>query len=121
LGEAGYAGEVGGEPVPEGQEFTYAMRAQGRLQSEEEFGDIVVRSNPDGSMLRVKDIGRIELGAQNYALTGRLNGKPAAIVALYQLPGSNALAAAEGAKKKMKERHDARGDGGHGGDPAHAS
>ena len=59
--------------------------------------------NPDGSMLRVKDVARIELGAQNYAITGRLNGKPAAIVALYQLPGSNALAAAEGAKKKMKE------------------
>ena len=130
------AGTVGGEPVPAGQEFTYAMRAQGRLQSAEEFGEIVVRSNPDGSMLRVKDIGRIELGAQNYALTGRLNGKPAAIVALYQLPGSNALAAAEGAKKKMKElsaalsggsrlrrltRYHARRDGGHGGDPAHTS
>ena len=97
------AGTVGGEPVPGGQEFTYAMRAQGRLQSPEEFGEIVVRANPDGSMLRVKDIARIELGAQNYALTGRLNGKPAAIVALYQLPGSNALSAAEGAKKKMKE------------------
>jgi Cation/multidrug efflux pump len=97
------AGTVGGEPVPEGQEFTYAMRAQGRLQSAEEFGEIVVRPNPDGSMLRVKDVARIELGAQNYAITGRLNGKPAAIVALYQLPGSNALAAAEGAKKKMKE------------------
>ena len=97
------AGTVGGEPVPEGQEFTYAMRAQGRLQSAEEFGEIVVRPNPDGSMLRVKDVARIELGAQNYAITGRLNGKPAAIVSLYQLPGSNALAAAEGAKKKMKE------------------
>ena len=84
------AGTVGGEPVPEGQEFTYAVRAQGRLQSAEEFGEIVVRANPDGSMLRVKDVARIELGAQNYAITGRLNGKPAAIVALYQLPGSNA-------------------------------
>ena len=75
------AGTVGGEPVPEGQEFTY-MPAQGRLQSAEEFGEIVVRPNPDGSMLRVKDVARIELGAQNYAITGRLNGKPAAIVAL---------------------------------------
>ncbi len=97
------AGTVGGEPVPKGQEFTYAVRAQGRLQTAEEFGEIVIRSNPDGSMLRVKDVGRIELGAQNYALSGRLNGKPAALVALYQLPGSNAIAAADGAKKRIKE------------------
>jgi len=96
------AGTIGGEPVPKGQEFTYAVRAQGRLQTAEEFGEIVVRANADGSMLRVKDVGRIELGAQNYALVGRLNGKPAALVALYQLPGSNAIAAADGAKKKMK-------------------
>jgi HAE1 family hydrophobic/amphiphilic exporter-1 len=97
------AGTVGGEPVPKGQEFTYAVRAQGRLETEEEFGNIVVRSNSDGSMVRVKDIGRIELGGQNYSLSGRLNGKPAALVALYQLPGSNALAAADGAKKRIKE------------------
>lgn len=97
------AGTIGGEPIPTGQEFTYAVRAQGRLQTPEEFGEIVVRSNPDGSMLRVKDVARIELGAQNYAIAGRLNGKPAAIISLYQLPGSNAIAAAEGAKKKMKE------------------
>jgi HAE1 family hydrophobic/amphiphilic exporter-1 len=97
------AGTVGGEPVPKGQEFTYAVRAQGRLQTPEEFGNIVVRANPDGSMVRVKDIARIELGAQNYSLSGRLNGKPAALVALYQLPGSNAIAAADGAKKRMKE------------------
>ncbi len=97
------AGTIGGEPAPKGQEFTYAVRAQGRLQTAEEFGEIVVRANPDGSMLRVKDVGRIELGAQNYALVGRLNGKPAALVALYQLPGTNAIAAADGAKKRMKE------------------
>lgn len=96
------AGTIGGEPVPKGQEFTYAVRAQGRLQTAEEFGEIVVRANPDGSMLRVKDVGRIELGAQNYSISGRLNGKPAALVALYQLPGSNAIAAADGAKKTMK-------------------
>ncbi|MES2572995.1 MAG: efflux RND transporter permease subunit, partial [Verrucomicrobiota bacterium] len=97
------AGTIGGEPIRKGQEFTYAVRAQGRLETPEEFGEIVVRPNPDGSMLRVKDIARIELGAQNYALAGRLNGKPAAIIALYQLPGSNAIAAADGAKKKLKE------------------
>ncbi len=97
------AGTIGGEPIPKGQEFTYAVRAQGRLQTAEEFGEIVVRANADGSMLRVKDVARIELGGQNYALSGRLNGKPAALVALYQLPGSNAIAAADGAKKRMKE------------------
>ncbi|MEI8312412.1 MAG: efflux RND transporter permease subunit [Verrucomicrobiota bacterium] len=100
------AGKIAGEPVPAGQDFTYAVRAQGRLESAEEFGEVVVRSNPDGSMLRIKDIGRIELGAQNYAITSRLNGRPAATIALYQLPGTNAIAAAEGAKKKMKELAD---------------
>src|SRR5262245_13247144 len=96
------AGTIGAEPVPQGQEFTYAVRAPGRLQTPEDFADVVVRSNPDGSMVRLKDVGRIELGAQNYSLAGRLNGKPAALVALYQLPGSNAIAAADGAKKAMK-------------------
>ena len=95
------AGKIAGEPVPKGQEFTYAARAQGRLESAEEFGEIVVRANPDGSMLRIKDIGRIELGAQNYATTARLNGKPSATLALYQLPGSNAVAAADAAKNLM--------------------
>ncbi len=97
------AGTIGAEPIPKGQEFTYAVRAQGRLQTAEEFGEIVVRANPDGSMLRVKDVGRIELGAQNYSINGRLNGKPAALVGLYQLPGSNAIAAAAGAKEAMKK------------------
>src|SRR5207249_1286561 len=81
------AGQVGGEPIPSGQTFTYAVRAQGRLQTPEEFGEIVVRANPDGSFVRVKDIARIDLGAQTYNLKGRLNGQPAAIIALYQLPG----------------------------------
>ncbi|MGD9975517.1 MAG: efflux RND transporter permease subunit, partial [Desulfatirhabdiaceae bacterium] len=101
------AGKIGGEPVPKGQEFTYAVRSQGRLQNEEEFGQIVLRANPDGSYVRISDVGRIELGAQNYDMMGRLNGKPAALVAVYQLPGSNAIEAADGAKKLMaslKER-----------------
>jgi len=97
------AGQVGAEPVPKGQEFTYAVRAQGRLQTEEEFGRIVVRASPEGAILRLKDVARVELGAQTYNLNGRLNGKPAALVALYQMPGSNALDAAGGAKKLMAE------------------
>jgi hydrophobic/amphiphilic exporter-1 (mainly G- bacteria), HAE1 family len=96
------AGQVGAQPVPKGQEFTYSVRSQGRLQSEAEFGNIVLRANPDGSIVRVSDVARIELGAQNYNLEGRLNGKPCALIALYQMPGTNALDAAGGAKKMME-------------------
>lgn len=97
------AGQVGGEPVPPGQEFTYAVRAQGRLISEEQFAQIVIRANPDGSMVRLGDVARIELGSQTYSQKTRLNGKDATLIALYQLPGSNAIAAADGAKKLMAE------------------
>ena len=84
-------GQVGGPPAPKGQEFTYAITAQGRLVSAEEFGQIVVRENPDGSIVRLKDVARVELGAQIYNMVGKLNGKPAAVMAIYQLPDSNAL------------------------------
>ena len=101
------AGKAGGEPSPKGQEFTYTVLAQGRLVSPEEFGQIVVRETPDGGTVRVRDVARIELGSQDYSTAGRLNGKPSAIVAVYQLPGSNAVDAAAGVKKlmaRMKER-----------------
>ena len=97
------AGQIGGEPIPSGQKFTYTVRAQGRLQTPEEFGEIVVRANADGSFVRVKDIARIDLGAQTYNLKGRLNGQPSAILACYQLPGTNAVKAAEGVRKLMAE------------------
>ena len=97
------AGQIGAAPIPKGQEFTYSVRAQGRLTSPEEFEQIVVRENPNGGTVRVKDIARVELGSQDYSITGRLNGKPSAIVALYQLPGSNAVDAANGVKKQMQE------------------
>ena len=97
------AGQVGGEPVPNGQQFTYTIRAQGRLVSPEEFGNIILRSNPDGSTLRLKDVARIELGAQLYNLTGRYNGRPAAVLACYQLPGSNAVDAANGLRTRIAE------------------
>src|SRR5205809_4772825 len=97
------AGQVGSEPIPSGQKFTYTVRAQGRLQTPEEFGNLVVRANPDGSFVRVKDIARIDLGAQTYNLKGRLNGQPAAILACYQLPGSNAVKAAQGVRQVMAE------------------
>ena len=98
------AGQVGGEPVPPGQEYTYAVRAQGRLINEQEFGEIVVRAQPDGSVLRLRDVARIELGAQVYNMLGRLDGKPSAVIAVYQMPGSNAVAAAQGAIAYMEEQ-----------------
>lgn len=97
------SGQVGAEPAPKGKETTYTVRAQGRLETPEEFGQVVVRSNPDGSVVRLNDVARIELGAQNYQQLARFGGKPAAIVAVFQSPGSNALAVVDGVKKTMAE------------------
>ena len=97
------AGQAGGQPAPKGQEFTYSVLAQGRLISPEEFGNIVLRETPDGGIVRVHDVARIELGSQDYSTSGRFNGKPSAIVAVYQLPGSNAVNAAAGVLKLMGE------------------
>jgi len=94
---------VGGSPAPKGQEYTYSVRAQGRLTTPKEFGDIVVRESPNGGVVRVRDVARMELDAQDYSLRGRINGKPGAIIAVYQLPGSNAVDAARGVRKVMEE------------------
>src|ERR1700728_4441032 len=93
------AGQVGSEPIPKGQPFTYSVRAQGRLTSPEEFEQIVVRETPDTGIVRVRDVARVELGSQDYSWSGHLDGKPSAIVAVYQLPGSNAVNAAAGVRK----------------------
>jgi HAE1 family hydrophobic/amphiphilic exporter-1 len=101
------AGQVGGEPAQSNQQFTYAVLAQGRLTSPEQFGDIVVREAPNGGTVRVRDVARVELGTQDYSLMCRLNGKPSAAVAVYQLPGSNAVQTVEGVRKllaQMKQR-----------------
>ena len=97
------AGKIGGEPAPAGQEFTYSVRAQGRLVKPEDFENIILRETPDGGLVKLKDVARVEMGAADYSLQARLNGKPAAIVAIYQLPGSNAIQAAAGVKKLMAE------------------
>lgn len=97
------AGQVGAEPAPPGIEYTYAIRAQGRLETPEEFARIVLRANPDGSLVRLQDVARIELGSQNYSMVGRMNGKPAAVLGLYQLPGTNAIAAVDGVRELMEE------------------
>jgi len=97
------SGQIGGEPVPSGQQFTYTVRTQGRLVSTADFGNIILRSNPDGSVLHLKDVARIELGAQTYNLTGRFNSKPAAVMAIYQLPGTNAVETAKNVRARMNQ------------------
>jgi HAE1 family hydrophobic/amphiphilic exporter-1 len=97
------AGQVGGAPAPKGQEYTYSVRAQGRLASPEEFGNIIVRESPDGGIVHLRDVARMELGSQDYSLSGRINGRAGAIIAVYQLPGSNAVDAARGVRKVMEE------------------
>jgi hydrophobic/amphiphilic exporter-1 (mainly G- bacteria), HAE1 family len=97
------AGQIGSEPVPNGQEYTYTALAQGRLVSPEEFGNIILRQETGGGTVRLKDVGRVEFGAQAYNTRGRFNGKPAAVVSVYQLPGTNALAAANGVKTLMAQ------------------
>jgi HAE1 family hydrophobic/amphiphilic exporter-1 len=97
------AGQIGGEPVPNGQQFTYTVRTQGRLVQPEEFGNIVVRANPDGSVLHLRDVARVELGEQIYSLNARLNGEPAGMMAVYQLPGSNAVETAKLVRARMDE------------------
>jgi HAE1 family hydrophobic/amphiphilic exporter-1 len=97
------AGKLGGRPSPPGQEFTYTVRAQGRLVSQDEFANIVLRATPDGSIVRLKDVARIELGAADYDIVGRFNKRPSAVLALYQLPGSNAIEAAKGVQRLMAE------------------
>lgn len=97
------AGQVGGQPAPQDQQFTYAVLAQGRLRTPEDFDNIIVRETPNGGTVRVKDVARAELGRQDYSLIGRLNGKPAAVVAVYQLPGSNALQTVDAVRKLMAQ------------------
>jgi HAE1 family hydrophobic/amphiphilic exporter-1 len=95
------SGQVGANPAPAGQDMTYTVRSQGRLQSEEEFGAIAVRSNPDGSVVRLRDVARIELGALNYQQIGRVNGQNGCAIAIFQAPGSNALEVARGIRAQM--------------------
>jgi len=95
------AGQIGGEPSPTGQQITYTLRAAGRLVEPEEFGAIIVRENPDGSTVRIRDIARVELGTLNYQQYGTYNGRPAAVVAAFQSPGSNSLEVANNIRATM--------------------
>lgn len=101
-------GKFGAEPAPKGTEFTYTVRLPDRLQTEKQFGEIVVRTNEDGSQVKIKDIARIELGLQTYDAFTRLSSpdglqKPGALIAMYQAPGSNAVAMAEEIRGQMED------------------
>jgi len=109
------AGQIGGEPVPQGQQYTYNVRAPGRLPTAAEFEQIVVRANADGSILRLKDVARVEMGSQYYSYNARLGtapekageepspAQPTAAIALYLTPGSNAIATRNAVLKMMDE------------------
>ena len=97
------AGRIGGEPVPSGQQLTYTVRTQGRLVQPEEFENIILRSNPDGSVLHLRDVARVQLGSQNYDLSARYNGAPAGIMGVYQLPGSNAVETAAAVRARLDQ------------------
>lgn len=89
------AGVIGSEPAPEGTVSQYNVRAPGLLQTPDEFAEIIIRSNPDGSRVKIRDVAKVELGAQTYALRARQNGVPAAALGIYLAPGANALATAD--------------------------
>ncbi len=97
------AGQVGGEPVPQGQVFTFTVNTTGRLTTPEDFENIIVRANSNGSIVRVRDVASVTLGSQYYNLRGRFNGQNAAIVCVYQQPGSNAVATMKNARALMEQ------------------
>jgi HAE1 family hydrophobic/amphiphilic exporter-1 len=97
------AGQIGAAPSAPGQQFTYTVRAPGRFTTPAEFEDIIIRATADGRQVRIRDVGRVELGSENYKSFGRLDGKPAACLAVYLLPGANQVAAAEGIYHMLEE------------------
>src|SRR5271170_6296735 len=97
------AGQLAGNPAPPGTSMTYTVRTQGRLVTAEQFGQIEVRANPDGSVVRLADVARIELGSLSYNEISRFKGQPSCIVAIFLTPGANAVAVADAAKKVMAQ------------------
>jgi hydrophobe/amphiphile efflux-1 (HAE1) family protein len=95
------AGQIGQPPAPRGQQFQYTVTTRGRLSTVAEFENIILRTRADGSALRLRDVGRVELGAQSYGSFGRVGGKPAALVGVFQLPNANALDVSRGVQRAM--------------------
>src|SRR5213078_398364 len=96
------AGRIGAEPAPPGQQSQFNVRTLGLLKDPKEFEDIIIRSNPDGSQVKIKNVGRVELGAQTYDLRARLNNSPAGAIGVYLAPGANALETADNVKKILE-------------------
>jgi hydrophobic/amphiphilic exporter-1 (mainly G- bacteria), HAE1 family len=97
------AGRIGAEPAPPGQESQFNVRALGLLKDPKEFEEIIIRSNPDGSQVKIKDVARVELGAQTYDLRARLNKSPAGAIGIYLAPGANAIQTADNVKKILED------------------
>jgi HAE1 family hydrophobic/amphiphilic exporter-1 len=97
------SGKIGAEPIAPGNEMTYTVRSRGRLETPEEFGKIIVRTNPDGSVVRLGDVARLEMGAMIYNQIARFDRQPTCVISISQTPGSNALQVAEGVKKVLSE------------------
>ena len=105
------AGKIGQAPSAVGQEMVYSITTKGRLADPEEFGEVILRANPDGSTLRLKDVARIELGSRDYDFIGRINGNAATLVGIFLQPGANALSVAEEVQRNMTEMAQAFPDG----------
>ncbi|MCP4071582.1 MAG: multidrug efflux RND transporter permease subunit [Hyphomicrobiales bacterium] len=101
------AGSLGQEPAPPNQQFQYTLKAKGRLSETQEYSDIIIRANTDGSVIRLGDVARIEMGTSSYGWYGNLNGNPAALLAVYQLPSANALEVADKIKSEVERISDA--------------
>ncbi|WP_346839352.1 multidrug efflux RND transporter permease subunit [Microbulbifer sp. SAOS-129_SWC] len=97
------AGQLGAPPISKQQQFQYNIIAQGRLVTPEQFGEINLRARPDGGMVKIKDVARVELGGQSYASYGLLDNKPSAVIGIYQLPDANAIDVAAGIKAKLAQ------------------
>jgi multidrug efflux pump len=96
-------GKVGAEPMRQGQELTYTITTQGRLKEPREFAQIILRANPDGSLLRLQDVARVELAAKEYDFVGKVNGKPVQPIGIFLMSGANALDTAAAVKATMQE------------------
>ncbi len=97
------AGSVGAQPEGNSQNFEFTLTSQGRLADADEFADIVVRANPDGSLLRLRDIGRVDLGSSSYSMTSDVSGRSAGLIGIYQLPGANALKVAQAVENRLED------------------
>ena len=96
-------GQIGAQPMPDDQQIQISLQTQGRLTDARQFENIILRANPDGSVVRLRDVARVELNAQSYSVSTRFNGSNAAVIAIYQSPGSNAVAAAGAVRKALDD------------------